>query len=173
MSSALVYCLSMAPKRTTIEIDQDLLQQAKQALDVSTARAAVDGAVRLAADGGPHDVRRRVSQHRAYPDALSADADLDVLGSGMRWRSAAGSSTRVPPLGLRPSRSPRTCASSRVRSTSARSANWSSCTRPARRTTTSANPLAIRLGGRGWALRTGTQLGAESHRHNDGGRPAR
>jgi len=73
-------------KRTTIEIDQDLLERAKQALGVSTTRGAVEAALRRAAEGIESERARRVAKQRHYLRELALRADLSVLTSGEMWR---------------------------------------------------------------------------------------
>ena len=73
-------------KRTTIEIDEDLLERAKQALGESTTRATVETALRQAADNAESEFRERAERQRRYFDSLAEHADLDVLASDEMWR---------------------------------------------------------------------------------------
>jgi Arc/MetJ family transcription regulator len=73
-------------KRTTIEIDEDLLARAKRALGQPTTRATVEEALRRAAEGaeGAHAVR--VQQQRRFLEQLAGHLDLSVLASEEMWR---------------------------------------------------------------------------------------
>jgi Arc/MetJ family transcription regulator len=73
-------------KRTTIEIDEDLLERAKQALGESTTRATVETALRQAADNAESEFRERAARQRRYFESLVEHADLDVLASDEMWR---------------------------------------------------------------------------------------
>lgn len=73
-------------RRTTIEIDQELLARAKSALGAKTTRATVDEALRRAADVAEDDHAERVARQQDYLDGLDARADLDVLGGAEMWR---------------------------------------------------------------------------------------
>jgi Arc/MetJ family transcription regulator len=73
-------------KRTTIEIDEDLLQRAKRALGQSTTRATVEEALRRAADSAEDELARRAERQRSYLASLSEHVDLDVLASDEMWR---------------------------------------------------------------------------------------
>jgi Arc/MetJ family transcription regulator len=73
-------------RRTTIEIDEDLLERAKRALGAKTTRATVEEALRLAADAGEGAADQRRAARRRYLSGLSKRADLDVLASEEMWR---------------------------------------------------------------------------------------
>ena len=73
-------------KRTTIEIDQDLLDRAKRALGEVTTRATVEEALRRAADSAEADHERRAAKQRRYLEKLSHRADVKVLASEEMWR---------------------------------------------------------------------------------------
>jgi Arc/MetJ family transcription regulator len=73
-------------KRTTIEIDQDLLERAKQALGEATTRATVEEALRRAANSAETDRERRASKQRRYLEELRLRADVAVLASEEMWR---------------------------------------------------------------------------------------
>lgn len=79
------YDICMA-RRTTIEIDEELLARAKRALGQKTARATVEEALRRAADSEEGDRVDRATRQRRFLDRLGARADLDVLASGAMWR---------------------------------------------------------------------------------------
>lgn len=70
-------------KRTTIEIDQDLLDRAKRALGRSTTRATVEEALRRAAESAEDQQARRAAQQRHYLNTLGERADL---ASEEMWR---------------------------------------------------------------------------------------
>jgi Arc/MetJ family transcription regulator len=71
-------------KRTTIEIDDDLLNRAKKALGEATTRATVEEALRRAAAGT--ESARRAAKQRRYLEQLSLRVDVAVLGSEEMWR---------------------------------------------------------------------------------------
>ena len=73
-------------KRTTIELDPDLLDRAKQALGETTTRATVEEALRRAATGAETDLARRAAKQRLYLERLSVRADIAVLASEEMWR---------------------------------------------------------------------------------------
>ena len=74
------------PKRTTIEIDEDLLARAKRALPGRTTRGTVEEALRRAAESIEVDAHHRAEAQRAYLLSLSANLDLSVLASDAMWR---------------------------------------------------------------------------------------
>jgi Arc/MetJ family transcription regulator len=73
-------------KRTTIELDQDLLNQAKKALGEPTTRGAVEAALRKVTEaaGAKRDRRAEALQH--YLQRLSELADLETMSSEEMWR---------------------------------------------------------------------------------------
>ena len=74
------------PKRTTIEIDEDLLARAKRALGHSTTRATVEDALRRAADGAESEQRERTARQARFFDRIEALVDVSVLRSEEMWR---------------------------------------------------------------------------------------
>jgi len=74
------------PKRTTIEIDEELLARAKRALGRRTIRATVEEALRRAADQGEDQKQRRAALQRDYLERLHERADVDLLASERMWR---------------------------------------------------------------------------------------
>ena len=74
------------PKRTTIEIDEDLLARAKRALGHSTTRATVEDALRRAADSAESEQRERTAQQASFFDRIEALVDVSVLRSEEMWR---------------------------------------------------------------------------------------
>ncbi|MGI8610455.1 MAG: type II toxin-antitoxin system VapB family antitoxin [Candidatus Dormibacteria bacterium] len=73
-------------RRTTIEIDQDLLDRAKKALGAGTTRATVSEALRLAAESAEDARADRASAQRRYLQQLPSHADLTILASDDMWR---------------------------------------------------------------------------------------
>jgi Arc/MetJ family transcription regulator len=73
-------------KRTTIELDQELLERAKRALGESTTRATVEEALRRAAEGTEREQARRAEKQRRYFETLGTRVDLAVLASDEMWR---------------------------------------------------------------------------------------
>jgi Arc/MetJ family transcription regulator len=73
-------------KRTTIEIDEELLARAKRALGRSTTRATVEEALRRAADGAEDEREERAARQGRYFDGLAARVDIAVLRSDEMWR---------------------------------------------------------------------------------------
>jgi Arc/MetJ family transcription regulator len=74
------------PKRTTIEIDEDLLARAKRALGHSTTRATVEDALRRAADGAENEQGERAARQARFFDRIEALVDVSVLRSEEMWR---------------------------------------------------------------------------------------
>lgn len=75
----------MAVKRTTIELDEDLMRAA-QAVTGETLRATVERALhQLVADADARTVarRQRIADHVAR---AGAEVDVDVLLSDQAWR---------------------------------------------------------------------------------------
>jgi len=83
-------------KRTTIELDEELLREAKRALGQPTTRATVEEALRRATVTANEEQRELAERQREYFKLLAKHADLDVLASDEMWRSPVGCSTRVP-----------------------------------------------------------------------------
>ncbi|HYU35475.1 MAG TPA: type II toxin-antitoxin system VapB family antitoxin [Thermoanaerobaculia bacterium] len=73
-------------KRTTIEIDDDLLNRAKEALGEATVRATVEEALRRAAAATETERERRAAKQRRYLEQLSLRVDVAVLASEEMWR---------------------------------------------------------------------------------------
>ncbi|KZS57842.1 type II toxin-antitoxin system VapB family antitoxin [Mycobacterium ostraviense] len=73
-------------KRTTIEIDEDLLTRAKRALGCVTTRATVEEALRRAAAEAEHAQDERAARQRRYFTRLASHVDEKVLGSEEMWR---------------------------------------------------------------------------------------
>ena len=73
-------------KRTTIEIDEQLLARAKRALGYSTTRATVEEALRRAAAQAEDEHEERAARLRAHLTSLATRVDLEVLASEEMWR---------------------------------------------------------------------------------------
>ncbi|MEX0754141.1 MAG: type II toxin-antitoxin system VapB family antitoxin [Actinomycetota bacterium] len=73
-------------RRTTIELDEGLLERAKRALGVGTTRATVEEALRRAAEQAEGERARRAEGQLEYLRQLASRADLEVLGSEEMWR---------------------------------------------------------------------------------------
>jgi Arc/MetJ family transcription regulator len=73
-------------KRTTIEIDLDLLDRAKAALGQGTTRGTVEEALRRATESVDSDRARRAVKQGRYFQSLGSRVDLAVLGSEEMWR---------------------------------------------------------------------------------------
>lgn len=76
----------MASRRTTIEIDEDLLAAAKRALGLDTTRATVEEALRQATQRADTEFADRVARQRALLARLPSMVDVDVLALGEMWR---------------------------------------------------------------------------------------
>lgn len=79
------YCVLMI-KRTTIELDQELLDRAKRALGEPTTRATVEAALRRATESIESEQARRAAKQRRYLETLVSRADLAVLAAEDMWR---------------------------------------------------------------------------------------
>ena len=73
-------------RRTTIELDVDLVARAKKVLGTKTTRAAVEEALQRAVAGAEKERSARLTAQRAYLDGLHDQADLEVLNSEEMWR---------------------------------------------------------------------------------------
>jgi Arc/MetJ family transcription regulator len=73
-------------KRTTIEIDAELLERAKRALGSPTTRATVEEALRRASEAAEREFEQRRARQIRFFDELDKYLDLDVLASDEMWR---------------------------------------------------------------------------------------
>ena len=73
-------------RRTTIEIDDDLLARARRALGSTTTRATVEEALRRAAESAEHEQAMRAAGQRRYLERLHSRIDVSVLASDEMWR---------------------------------------------------------------------------------------
>ena len=74
------------PRRTTIELDEDLLDRARKALGTSTTRGTVEEALRRAADLVEDERQERAAKQRRFIAELPCLADLAILSSDEMWR---------------------------------------------------------------------------------------
>jgi Arc/MetJ family transcription regulator len=73
-------------KRTTIELDEELLERAKRALGSLTTRATIEEALRRAAESAETEHEVRAARQRRYLASLHTRVDLDVLASEQMWQ---------------------------------------------------------------------------------------
>ncbi|HUP46267.1 MAG TPA: type II toxin-antitoxin system VapB family antitoxin [Thermoanaerobaculia bacterium] len=73
-------------KRTTIEIDPDLLECAREALGETTTRGTVEAALRRVAEEHVASKTHRASAQTRYFEQLGKQGDLDLLASNEMWR---------------------------------------------------------------------------------------
>lgn len=73
-------------RRTTIELDQELLANAQRILGTKGAGATVEEALRRVAEVGYDDRADRAARQRTLLATLDRYVDLDVLGSEQMWR---------------------------------------------------------------------------------------
>lgn len=76
----------MAVKRTTIELDEDLVARAKAALELDTVRATVEEALRQAAERAENEFAERAERQMRALRRINEMCDLDVLRSNEMWR---------------------------------------------------------------------------------------
>lgn len=74
-------------RRTTIEIDEELLGRAMNALGCTTMRATIEEALRRATGIAESESTRLAAAQRAYFDPpRQPELDIDVLRSDEMWR---------------------------------------------------------------------------------------
>lgn len=83
-------------KRTTIEVDEQLLTRAKRALGQRTTRATVEAALRLAVESTQDERLRRVEGQRRYLQSIQDHLDVEVLASDEMWLSSASDADHRP-----------------------------------------------------------------------------
>lgn len=76
----------MTVRRTTIEIDEDLLARAKRALGLETTRATVEEALRRSAEQAETEFADRAERQRRLLAQLPEMLDMDVLASAEMWQ---------------------------------------------------------------------------------------
>lgn len=73
-------------RRTTIELDEELLERAKRALGAGTTRATVEEALRRAAEQAEGEQERAAARQIHYLVQLPTRVDMDVLAAEDMWR---------------------------------------------------------------------------------------
>lgn len=73
-------------RRTTIEIDEELLARAKRALGQKTTRATVEEALRRAARQAEGEHAQLAARQHLFLERLGHRVDAKVLASGEMWR---------------------------------------------------------------------------------------
>ncbi len=73
-------------RRTTIEIDEELLDRAKRALGARTTRATVEEALRRVASAGESERAHLAAKQIEYFHHLYARVDTDIMASDEMWR---------------------------------------------------------------------------------------
>jgi len=72
--------------RTTIELDEKLVEQAKLALGTATIKATVEEALRRSVENAEAVNEAAAESQRAFLGSLADLVDLDVLGSDEMWQ---------------------------------------------------------------------------------------
>lgn len=73
-------------RRTTIELDDRLVERAKRALGTTTTRATVEEALRRAAEHAEAALEEKAERQRRFFETIGEHLDLDVLASDEMWR---------------------------------------------------------------------------------------
>jgi len=73
-------------KRTTIEIDEELLARAKRALGRPTTRATIEEALRRVAELAERELEERAARQRRYLASLATRGDPEALESERMWK---------------------------------------------------------------------------------------
>jgi Arc/MetJ family transcription regulator len=73
-------------KRTTIEIDEQLLERAMRAFGTATIRATVEEALHRVSESAERELEERRARQSRYFETLDEHLDLDVLASDEMWR---------------------------------------------------------------------------------------
>jgi Arc/MetJ family transcription regulator len=73
-------------RRTTIELDDELVARARRALGGGTTRATVEEALRRVAESAEAAQGEVSTRQRRYFEQLRARADLQVMASDDMWR---------------------------------------------------------------------------------------
>ena len=73
-------------KRTTVELDERLLDRAKRALGSQTTRATIEEALRRAAVEAEGELAERSNRQLRYLRTLAERGDPAVLASDELWR---------------------------------------------------------------------------------------
>jgi Arc/MetJ family transcription regulator len=72
-------------RRTTIEIDDDLLARARRVLGNQTTRATVEEALRRLIEAAESEQANRAARQLSYLRQLSSHTDIGVLASEDMW----------------------------------------------------------------------------------------
>jgi Arc/MetJ family transcription regulator len=80
----IVYALHM--HRTTIEIDDALVDEAKRVLGTTTIRATVEEALRRSVQAGRDAAAADSDRQQSFLDGFAQRIDLDVLASDEMWK---------------------------------------------------------------------------------------
>jgi Arc/MetJ family transcription regulator len=72
-------------RRTTIELDDRLVERARRALGTATTRATVEEALRRAADHADAVLAEKVDRQRRFLETLDTRLDPDVLARADMW----------------------------------------------------------------------------------------
>lgn len=73
-------------RRTTVELDQELVRRAQHVLGTPTMRATITEALERAIAGGEDTASARVERQSAYLSSLSVRADVRLLDSEEMWK---------------------------------------------------------------------------------------
>jgi Arc/MetJ family transcription regulator len=73
-------------RRTTIELDPELVARAKRALGVPTTRGVVEEALRRVAMEAEAEGAERAARQRRYVERMGSRDDLTILASEEMWR---------------------------------------------------------------------------------------
>jgi Arc/MetJ family transcription regulator len=73
-------------RRTTIEIDDEILARAREALGNQTTRATVEEALRRVADAADDSRGDRAAKQLNYLERLNSRIDVEVLASESMWK---------------------------------------------------------------------------------------
>jgi Arc/MetJ family transcription regulator len=71
-------------RHTTIEVDEELVERAREVLGETTTRGTVEEALRRVTEGADHE--RRAANQRRYLQQLPERVDMSVLASEEMWR---------------------------------------------------------------------------------------
>ena len=72
--------------RTTIEIDDALIAEAKRVLGTKTIRATVEEALRRSVHAGRQAAAAETERQQHFLDELAQRVDLEVLASDEMWK---------------------------------------------------------------------------------------
>jgi len=72
--------------RTTIEIDDALVDEAKRVLGTTTIRATVEEALRRSVQAGREEAAAANERQQDFLDELAQRIDLDVLAGDEMWK---------------------------------------------------------------------------------------